>query len=154
MEFPHPSRPGYYGVVFSDNLKSSLSKCIDILIPGNADYPSASQARVVDFLESRSSSEDRENLEQVCMVLSDKGVSVVGMQTFESENPELFEWFLSFVYYGYYASNLVLNALSARGYAYHGAPQPLGYQTPAEQPIPSKSRSSFFTTEEVLGRHA
>lgn len=154
MEFPHPSRPDFYGIHFDEELKLSLALCVDILIPGYEEYPSASQARVVEFLESRSSSVDEEHFQQVCSYLSDSGMTVEGMKSLEASKPDLFEWLKNFVYYGYYSSNLVLNALALRGYAYHGAPQPLGYSTSPDQPIPSATRSSFFATEEILKRYA
>lgn len=153
MEFPHPSRPDYYGLTFSMRLKDSLAKCVDVLIPEDENYPSASDAMVVEFLESRSSSNDRERLEIIANLLASQQWSIVSMENFEREDNELFRWFRDFVYFGYYASNLVLVSLNKRGYAYHGAPQPLGYPTLRVQPEPIQTRGQFIPTSEVVYTH-
>ena len=150
MEFLHPSRPGYFDVHFGEELKASLMKCVDVLIPGDGFYPSASQASVVDFLETRSSDQDHEKLQWISGFLEPKGCTEGSMHELENNHAEVFTWFRDFVYHGYYASLLVMDALNRRGYDYHGAPQPLGYQVGDEPPRPGKQRGSFLTTREVL----
>ena len=154
MEFPHPSRPGYYDVTFDPGLISDLKNCVDVLIPGNRHYPSASQARVVSFLESRSSEADKVALSAVVKLLAESGISESSMRDFEAADPTTFQWFRDFVYYGYYASHKVLDALETRGYDYHGAPQPLGYRVAEPQPIPQSQRGSYVQTMEVRSIHA
>ena len=63
--FPHQSRPGYYGITFTDELKERLRVLVTAMIPGGEGYPPAGEAQVVEFLEARSSSEDREWLTDV-----------------------------------------------------------------------------------------
>lgn len=153
MEFPHPSRPGYYGLEFSDELSSAAALAADVLIPGNEHYPSASSVLVVNFIEERSSAQDREKLEQVVNLLRPNLNSEEAMQALELEHTELFIWFRDFVYHAYYASNLVLDSLSKRGYAYHGAPQPLGYRTQVDQARPLAMRGFHFSSVEVIENH-
>jgi len=153
MEFPHPSRPGYYGLEFSNELSSAIELAADVLIPGNEHYPSASSARVVNFIEERSSDQDRENLKRVIELLGPDLSSEEAMHALEMEHAELFIWFRDFIYHAYYASNLVLDALSKRGYAYHGAPQPLGYRTEVNQAQPRTTRGFHFSSAEVTKNH-
>lgn len=150
-DFPHPSRPGHYGVSFDVDLRQALTVLVTALIPGDATYPSGAEAQVVDFIESRSSVADREVARRVAAACAHDSVEAAtqALVTLENEQPEDFAWLRDFTYFGYYASRRLLAALADRGYAYHGAPQPLGYSITEEMRVPSTSRGVFIPTKEV-----
>jgi hypothetical protein len=150
-DFPHPSRPGHYGVVLDDDLKAALTVLVSALIPGAPTYPSGGQAQVVDFIETRSSETDREMAREVVARCDHDSVSsaTAALRVLEGEDPLLFAWIRDFAYYGYYASRRVLASMSEHGYAYHGAPQPLGYAITEEMLVPAAGRGSYIATEEV-----
>lgn len=150
-DFPHPSRPGHYGVIFDDELKSALAVLVSALIPGDSTYPTGAEAQVVDFIEARSSETDKQLAQDVVGRCAHDSVpsAASALRGLEGEDPLLFAWLRDFAYYGYYASRRVLAAMADRGYAYHGAPQPLGYTISEDMLIPSVRRGSFIATEEV-----
>jgi hypothetical protein len=149
--FPHPSRPGYYRITFSEHLRDSLSMLASGLIPGGTGYPSGGDAQVATFIEDRASEPDRQLLETIvgrCDVTSPESAAAT-LAELESTDPSLFAWLREFVYHGYYASRRVLAAMADRGYAYHGAPQPLGYAIDVEPVVPTVRRGSYIPTAEV-----
>ena len=149
--FPHQSRPGYYGITFSDELKERLRVLVTAMIPGGEGYPPAGEAQVVEFLEARSSSEDREWLTDVASRFDGNTTNSAtdALTKLEADEPTLFAPLLQFVYHGYYSSPRVLAAMTDRGYAYHGAPQPLGYVTDPDLLPPPAGRGSYIPTSEV-----
>jgi hypothetical protein len=55
----------------------------------------------------------------------------------------------NWVYYGYYTSGSVSDALRLLGSDYHGAPQPFGYRMDRDAPLPRTPRGSYQQTDEV-----
>ena len=149
--FPHQSRPGYYGITFSGELKERLRVLVTAMIPGGESYPPAGEAQVVEFLEARSSGEDRDWLTDVAGRFDGKTVASAtdALTQLEADEPDLFAPLLQFVYHGYYSSHRVLAAMTDRGYAYHGAPQPLGYVTDPNLLAPPSGKGSYIPTSEV-----
>jgi hypothetical protein len=149
--FPHPSRPGFYGLILSEELRKALTVIATALLPGDGTYPSAAEAHVVRFIEQRASERDIEFLRQVIegreLDSPEAGVSAVA--ELEREDPIAFAALRELVYHGYYASARVLATMTDRGYAYHGAPQPLGYAIVEEMAVPSTPRGSYIPTEGV-----
>lgn len=149
-EFPHPSRPGHYRLSLDDDLRRALAMLSDAMIPGDDRYPSGSEAQVPLFVEARASAADLEALRTIVGDRQFDGSSAAqALRQLENGNPLLFAWFREFVYFGYYASHRVLAAMADAGYAYHGAPQPLGYQIDEQMMLPGQSRGSFIPTAEV-----
>lgn len=149
--FVHPSRPGFYGTTFSAELRDRLAKVCDTLIPGDADYPSATVAHVPRFIEERCSAADLARLEPVLsgLALGSEQEAFDSVVHLEADDPVTFAWVRELVYHGYYASRRVIAAMTDRGYDYHGAPQPLGYPLPGTTGGPQARRGSYIKTEEV-----
>lgn len=150
-DFPHASRPGHYGIAFDATLKQALSVLVTALVPGDETYPSAADAQVVEFIESRSSTADEDVARRVVAGCAHDTADAASaaLVALEKEQPDDFAWLRDFTYFGYYASRRVLAAMADRGYAYHGAPQPLGYAIAEEMQVPSAARGVFILTEEV-----
>jgi hypothetical protein len=79
---------------------------------------------------------------------------VASVRRFEEEQPALFATVLNFLYYSYYQSPLVVEAVRGLGIVYNDAPQPLGYAMEPFQPapgigIPAQPRGFYLKTEEV-----
>jgi hypothetical protein len=150
-DFPHPSRPGYYGVDFAPELATYVSVLASALIPGDDHYPSGGDAQVSRFVEQRSSPADLQLLERMRSQWPAASVDEARdrIRAMEVDDVATFVWLREFVYHGYYASRRVLAAMADLGYDYHGAPQPLGYRIHEEMAMPSGSRGSYIPTEEV-----
>jgi len=149
--FPHPSRPGYYGTVFSEEIRSALALFASALIPGEGTYPSAADAQVVRFVEERSSADDRARIEGLFAdgVCESADAAKEAARTLESDRPTEFAWIRDFVYHAYYASRRVLAAMTDYGSEYHGAPQPLGYVITDPMLMPATPRGGYIATDEV-----
>jgi len=146
---PHPSQPGFYGERFDAPTRTAVAIVVDTLIPEGDGYPAASQAGVVDYLESRCSPQDVEVLASMCLPAAAADDVEAHLSALELAEPDAFLWLKQFVYHGYYGSNLVIGVLNSKGYDYHGAPQPFGYAIEAEQPIPQAKRGNYIPTQEV-----
>lgn len=147
--FPHPSRPGFYAVTFTDALRTALSNVVDALIPGDDTLPSASQAQVVRFIEERASPADRDRLQALLPPDRGDGTVQAALEDLQARHSEEFGWLRDLTYHGYYASRRVLAALSEAGHEYHGAPQPLGYAVTEPMLMPTAARGRFIPTAEV-----
>lgn len=152
LDFPHPSRPGYYGIVVSDSQREAIAALVDALIPGDAHYPCASDAQVPDFLCARMGSDDLKLLNEVVAdtkqpLTADEAERVIAR--LQEDRPVVFAWLRELTYHGYYASPRVLAAMTDRGYGYHGAPQPLGYSIAEEMLKPQSRRGVYLPTEAV-----
>ena len=149
--FPHQSRPGYYGITFTTTQREILAHLSDAMIPAGDNYPSASEAQVVQFVEERSSVDDVARLSTIEASLSGTARSDMGavLRNLEEAEPETFIWLRQFIYHGYYSSHRVIAAMVDHGYDYHGAPQPLGYAITKEPRIPATHHGSFISTAEV-----
>lgn len=150
-DFPHPSRPGHFGVTFSKELTERVTLLATALIPGDDDYPSAEAAQVARFIEDRASEADRQMLLSLAdgRHLDSLAGATEAIRVMEREDPAAFMWLREFVYHGYYASRRVLATMADRGYAYHGAPQPLGYNITEQMVLPSVARGRYIPTTEV-----
>lgn len=149
--FPHPSRPGHYGLQLSPELQSYLGHLATAMIPGADAYPSGGDAHVVGFIQDRASASDVDAFEQVMDRWPASSVSEAtgAASAMEHEDPASFTYVREFLYHGYYSSHRVLAAMTDRGYAYRGAPQPLGYEITETMNVPSEARGSYIPTEEV-----
>ena len=152
LDFPHPSRPGHYGTVVSDSQRAAIASLVDALIPGDANYPCASDAQVPEFICARMGSDDLELLNEIVAdapepLTADEAGRVIAR--LQEDRPLVFVWLREFTYHGYYASPRVLAAMTDRGYRYHGAPQPLGYSIAEEMRKPQSRRGAYLPTEAV-----
>jgi len=149
--FPHPSRPGFYGLQLQPQLASYLGVLADALIPGTATCPSGREAQVVDFIRDRASQNDIDLLDQLSHLWPAAGAdqAKAALETMERDDPISFAYLRELVYHGYYSSRRVLAVMADRGHGYHGAPQPLGYQIQDVMSRPTKARGSYIATGDV-----
>jgi hypothetical protein len=149
--FPHPSRPGHYRQVLPEDLWAYLTLVATAMIPGGEGYPSGAEAQVVGFVQDRASADDVVALQQLMVrwPASSASEAVVAATSMELEDPASFVYLRELLYHGYYSSHRVLAALTDRGYAYRGAPQPLGYEITETMSVPTVARGSYLPTEEV-----
>ena len=155
-QFPHTSRAGHFGLVFAPELMNYLDLIADVLIPGSAVYPSGSEAQVSTFIQDRSSELDREFWADMSMrwPAADSEQAYESVKEMEAVEPTAFDYLREFVSHGYYSSRRALAAMADRGYAYHGAPQPLGYRIAEPMRVPTEARGTYITTDEVThGSH-
>ncbi|MCY7401475.1 MAG: gluconate 2-dehydrogenase subunit 3 family protein [Nocardioides sp.] len=148
-DFPHTSRPGHYGLTIEPVLGEWVEAVSTALIPGNTDYPSAREAQVLEFVEQRVSPSDLELLGELSRHWPAAGDPAAAVAAMEAADPTSFAYLRELVYHGYYSSQRVLAAMNDRGYAYHGAPQPLGYRIDETMIVPSRPRGHYLTTADV-----
>lgn len=151
LEFPHPSRPGYYDQALLPATRAAVSALVCALIPGDDVYPSAAAARVPQFIEAHASPDEVELLENLIGGLGelDAAEAVGLLEEWETGRPDVFSWLRELAYHAYYGAPQVIAAMVERGYGYHGAPQPLGYRITEAMKVPSEKRGSFVPTSEV-----
>ncbi|GAA1124791.1 hypothetical protein [Nocardioides aquiterrae] len=149
--FPHHSRPGYYPPALSEELSTYVATMAAALVPGGAGYPSGREAQVGRFVAERASGQDAEVLAAVAQrwPAGSDAEATASLVAMERDDPTAFAYLRELVYHGYYSSRRVLAAMIDRGYAYHGAPQPLGYPQSEELLVPSARRGSYTETTEV-----
>lgn len=150
-DFPHPSRAGHYGIRFTPELLAYLAAVAGALVPGSDEYPSGRQAQVSTFIQDRSSAQDQVLLEglMVRWPADSDPEATRAVQAMEEGDPSSFAYLRELVFHGYYSSHRVLAVMADRGYAYHGAPQPLGYKITDVMAVPTKSRGSYIPTSDV-----
>jgi hypothetical protein len=133
---------------------------VDALVPGDNDFPPASavgtQAWLLDKLRAHRPAGD---IEQVMVTLGGDNFVAGGSEArtaavsrFEREQPELFGFVLRAVYFGYYQSPLVTQAIRALGHDYNDAPQPRGYEVEPFDPnenLPKHSKPYYIPTEKM-----
>lgn len=151
MELQPSWRPGFYGLRLSDDAAEVLGVVADLMIPGGKAYPAASEARVVEFVEAHLNLSEQDHLEKLLGDVDAGNREEVEnwLRELERSGPDSFAFLRLYVYCGYYSSFRVLAALQERGYDYHGAPQPYGYEIEADPPVPSEPRGSYIPTGEV-----
>lgn len=149
--FPHQSRPGYYTPTLSDGMRQYVAMVADALIPGTDGYPSGREAQVDLFVAERAGLQDASLLTAIAERWPARSVNqaTTNLTAMEGQDVASFVYLREFIYHGYYSSGLVLSAMAARGYRYHGAPQPLGYPRTEELLKPSTGRGSFIPTDQV-----
>jgi hypothetical protein len=142
-----------------------LALLVDILIPGDDLFPSASAAGAQGLLADRL--RERIGLDGVDQVLTALGTaaggSLVALDTeaqvaavakVQEQDSALFALMLNTLYYSYYQLPLVVQAIRELGIVYNDAPQPLGYDLPPFEPIPgvtipTEPRGFYKATQEV-----
>lgn len=139
-----------------------LTALCDVLLPGEGNYPPASnvgiQAVVASRLRERYGGIIFANLAEDLALdgrafpeLSEDE-QVAAAQRLEREKPEFFGYLLMAAYLAYYATPPVIEAIRLDGHIYNDAPQPLGYEmtpfsfTPGVD-LPLVPRGSFKWTD-------
>jgi hypothetical protein len=122
------------------------------MIPGSGDYPSASAVDVTAFISKRVNPAELEALERLCDQVdptTDEREVSTWVHELQSANPADFELLRYLVYTAYYRAPEVIAVLNSRGFDYHGAPQPYGYDVAQDIPLPKHTRGSFISTDAV-----
>jgi hypothetical protein len=149
-EIVHSSYPGFYSTHLSDSAAAKLSRIAQVMIPEGQGFPDAGPL-VSRFVTERLSEAESEVLEALLASYEDDSSAAVAewLERLETDDPTRFTVLRNWVYYGYYCSGSVTDALRQAGSDYHGAPQPFGYRMDRDSPLPRTPRGSYQTTAEV-----
>jgi len=118
------------------------------MVPGNPDWPAASAAGVVDFVETHVDPAALGGF-RAAREAADGRTGEEAIAHLAENAPELFALVMVYAYTGYYGAPEVIEVIRAKGSDFHGAPQPAGYRIPEPSPVPTEPRGSFIATEEV-----
>ncbi len=148
MPLEHPSYPGYFGQTIPEGVAASLALIADTMIPSGEGYPPAGEAEVVHWISERIAPAELAWLEATLTGV-DTTDPAGWLRQLETGSPTDFATLRGWIYKAYYLSPAVLGALHRRGYDYHGAPQPYGYEIAPHDHEPEQRRGSFVPIEEV-----
>jgi hypothetical protein len=126
---------------WGQNLAQTFARLVDVLLPGDADFPAASatgtHGLVMDRLRGRMGSEA---LEAIAAALGGlqwtEQEQIETVQRLEQNDPALFSELRFCTYFSYYESPVVIAVLRRLGHDYNDAPQPLGYAMQPFDPTP------------------
>lgn len=145
-------------------LAAMLKDLLDVLLPGDARFPPASEAgahgvvagRLVAQLGEGALDEGAATVEACGGPLAPLGAEEreAVVRRMEENLPEQFETLRMFAYYTYYESPAVVCAVRALGHVYNDAPQPEGYaMAPFDESDPSQTpahrRGAYVKTGDV-----
>jgi hypothetical protein len=142
-------------------LAATLSALVDVLIPGDNDFPSASTAGahglVFQRLRVNPGLALLGNLVEMLdrdgkFATADRTAQIAAVARLERDEPALFAQIRQTTYFSYYELPTVTAALRAIGHDYNDAPQPLGYLLPPFNParcLPANPRGSYKATAEI-----
>ncbi len=150
VEMEHPSYPGYHAAPLSEEMLRRLGRIAEVMIPPEEGFPDAAPL-VTRFVSERVDPTERDALERILGTIDQASPDAVttALNRLQSEDPTRFVVLRNWVYYGYYTSGSVADALREAGSDYHGAPQPFGYRIEREAPVPQTPRGSYQRTEEI-----
>jgi hypothetical protein len=143
-----------------------LQALADSLLPGDGHFPAASAVGAHGLLAERLRERlGRDAIDEVGEKLLeatgsdsladlDDEVRIEAVRRFERDAPELFAAVRNILYFSYYQSPLVVEAIRALGIPYNDAPQPYGYLMEPFDPTPGKDapaepRGSYIPTASV-----
>jgi hypothetical protein len=144
--------PGYYGVSLSDAAARALTAVADVMIPGTGVFPRASDVGVTEFISARVNPIQLEQLESMLADVDPAGNAEAiadWLGERQTADANQFVTLRYFIYTAYYSAPEVVRALNRRGFDYHGAPQPYGYEVAEDIPLPDHRRGSFIPTDAV-----
>lgn len=128
----------------------------DVLIPGDADFPSASSVGAHGPMADRLREVGgAEVLDRLAMGLSNQGIlddAVRATAALEAMDPALFDMARVALTYAYYETPAVIEAIRGLGFPYNHAPQPDGYIMRDFDPAidaPKVPRGHYVATEDV-----
>lgn len=153
------SNTGHWGL----ELARTFARLVDVLIPGDDDFPPASAAGthglVMDRLRTRLGRKGPAAIAKALGGASQflRGSDAEQIETvrrLEAEEPASFSELRFCIYFSYYQSPIVVGVLQRLGHDYNDAPQPLGYAmqpfdaTPGAD-LPRVPRGSYKQTGEI-----
>jgi len=125
-----------------------LRAFVDVLLPGDAHFPAASDAGAHGLLAERLRQQHGPDVYDrvgAALAAASGGRSlaqlpneerVVAVERLEREEPALFDVLRTILYYSYYGSPSVVRAIRTLGHDYNDAPQPRGYPMAPFDPTP------------------
>jgi hypothetical protein len=143
-------------------LAAELTALVDLLVPGDGEFPPASQvgaqAKLADrLIVMRGEGAVAELIEALdasggpLARLDEAGRGAV-LARLEGERPDYFLQVRNIVYLSYYESPAVHEVIRAMGFTYNAIPLPKGYDVGRFEPatdMPRHQRGRFVPTEEV-----
>jgi hypothetical protein len=139
-----------------------LARLVDILIPGDADWPSAANVGVQGILATRLFEErGKAHYGRLFAAIiqaggpfkdHDEDEQVAIVKALEAAEPELFGWIRDAAYIAYYESPFVAAAINAKGHPYDLRPHIKGYPLAPfdiEHQTPRHGRGHYLPTEGV-----
>ena len=141
-----------------DEIARTLEAFVDVLIPGDADFPSASAAGTHGLVAERiRAAQGSEGLVALAQSLDASGPFLTGdriaaVAEFERTDSVRFFFARFATYFAYYQTPSVILALQRLGHDYNDAPQPLGYAMKPydiERQTPAHGRGTYKKTDEI-----
>jgi hypothetical protein len=139
-----------------------LADLADVIVPGDASWPSAATVGAQGLVATRLLEELGEaKLARIAPALlraggplagRDEAAKVAIVRAFEAEEPALFGWLRDAIYLAYYESPFVAAAIRAKGRPYELRPHLTGYPLPPFDPVndtPRHGRGRWVATEAV-----
>jgi hypothetical protein len=149
------------GSIAAKALAAELAALVDILVPGDGQFPCASaigvQAKLADrliVLRGQGAVLALAQALAACggpLALLDKDARMAVLTRVERERPDEFLLVRNIVYLSYYESPAVHEVIRAMGFTYNTAPLPAGYAVGRFDPAdtPRHGRGHFVGTGEV-----
>lgn len=144
------------------HISETLAAFVDILLPGDALFPPASQVGAQHILAERlRAHRGSDAVERLVELLADEGGAFADLaprdrtrvvRRLERDEPDLFAFVRAATYLAYYQHPSVVRAVRKLGHDYNEAPQPQGYAMPAFDPAvnaPKHQRGFYKKTEEM-----
>ncbi|MGQ9887279.1 MAG: gluconate 2-dehydrogenase subunit 3 family protein [Aggregatilineales bacterium] len=143
---------------------STFRALVNVLLPGDDLFPPAGEVGVHLWLmdKLRSHFDEAEDVfTRIAQALNrgharpfadlDASAQASAVAQFERELPDLFAFVRAAVYFGYYQTPPVIEAVRALGRDYNAAPQPQGYTLAPFDPatLPAQPRGRYVRTEDV-----
>lgn len=139
-----------------------LADLVDLLLPGEGDWPSGATIGVqstlaIHLVEERGEA-DLARLAQAILQAGgpfaeqprERRIAIV--QALEAAEPELFGWVRDAAYYAYYESPFIVAVINAQGHPYRLRPHVKGYPLPRFDPArdaPKHGRGRYLPTAAV-----
>ena len=145
-------------------IAAMLRELVDVMLPGDARFPAASDAGTHGVVADRMVAQMGEAaLDDLALTIEACGgpLGPLGVterqdvvRRFEAAHPEQFETLRMIAYLAYYESPAVVRAVRSLGHVYNDAPQSAGYvMAPFDEndphQAPAHQRGSYVRTEDV-----
>jgi len=143
-------------------LAAEFAALVDLLVPGDGEFPSASavgvQAKLADrliVLRGEAAVAELSGALKACggpLAELDEDGRKAALARLEAELPDYFLQVRNIVYLSYYESPAVHQAIRAMGFTYNAIPLPKGYEVGRFDPatdMPRHRRGRFVATAEV-----
>jgi hypothetical protein len=142
----------------SEKVESTLAILVDVLLPGDRDFPPASAVGthrlLADRLRSRYGEEKLQDLLELISACSgpQQPLDETAVRRLEREHSAEFTPLRQIAYVSYYESAEVVCAIRALGHDYQAAPQPAGYRLAPFDPAvdaPTHRRGFYKSTADM-----